>query len=418
MKTPPSIESTRLKHSFSRAVKFTVFVGIAVVTILTSCGPRTSTTTPMTTTQTTTQTTPTITTPQYDSVFQGYITQMRANGEAALADTLVSLYKTEPAAARSIGYLQKEHPDLAELLVSQPWFKDGLNDSERAALEYGLGEQGLGGGTGIDDVLRDIIVNQQWVVDKVQLSGGIKYIVAIYDRPDAASKENATTIVDIVKVASPVIEKLNGAKYPLDAITMFPNYITAPGDSGAGNGFIDLGLYPEGINRNLVETLLEEDSHVIINSRIGGIIYTREWITEGFANFSKAYAGEKLSQSNIPWWNSSWNYTMQQVYDGDLSYMKRLGIWGLPLSGSDLDKKSHTEKVYMGSLFMTDLYRTLGENNYTTMMSGIYDWQTANPKVVVDENKLEDFALKSSPNDAVKANVQKLFDTRVWGTAQ
>ena len=99
-----------------------------------------------TTIQTTKPTTPniTITTSQYDSVFQGYITQMRADGKNAIADTLVSLYKTEPDAARSIGFLDIYHPDLAEILVSQPWFNDGLNESERAGINYGLGDENQG----------------------------------------------------------------------------------------------------------------------------------------------------------------------------------------------------------------------------------------------------------------------------------
>jgi hypothetical protein len=362
-------------------------------------------------------------------VFQAYLTQIQAGGDNALADTLVSLYKTDPDTARCIGYLQKVHPALADLLVSQPWFQDGLNDSERAFIDYGLGgetTQGIAGATGIDDVLSNIIVNQQWVVDTVQLSGGVKFIVAPYDTPGDVSRENATTIVNIIKAAAPIIEKFNGAKYPLDAITVFPNYVISPGQSASANGIIDLGLDSEGVNQSCAYGILHELTHVMVDSRKENYVIPTEWINEGFADFGAAYAAEVLSDSNLPWWDSSWTFTVQEDYDADLSYREKMGLSNVPLSSSTFDSESHNVKVFVGELFMIDLYQALGGDlsgdigggNYTNMMSALYDWHTANPTAVLDATTLQNFALNSSPNDTVKANVQNLFNTMVWGTSQ
>jgi hypothetical protein len=360
---------------------------------------------------------------------------MQAEDDNTLANTVISLYITDPYTARCIGYLYEQHPALADLLVSQPWFQDGLNDSERAFIDYGLGDgtQGIGGAIGIDDVLSNIIANQQWLVDTVQLSDGVKYIVALYDQ--AVSKENATTIVNIIKVGAPIIEKFFGARYPLDAITIFPNCETNPGDSDSGNGIIDLGVYTEAdlptvlsevVNQGTVYIILHELTHVMVDSRKGNYMADTEWIGEGFADFGAGYACEELSDSNLSWWDSSWTFSVQENHDGDLSYTERTGLSNVPLSSSTMDNESHTAKVYVGGLFMADLYQALGGDlsgdigggNYTTMMSQIYDWHTANPTTVLDATMLQNFALSSCPNDTIKANVQNLFNTMVWGTSQ
>ena len=106
-----------------------------------------------------------------------------------------------------------------------------------------------------------------------------------------------------------------------------------------------------------------------------------------------------------------------------------MGVWEMPLANLT---GSHQEVSTMGFLFIKDLHDVMGADAYTKMLSGIYDYQTAHPlsetpskenpsgnllKNMVDGKILEDYALKSSPNDAVKASVQKLFDARVWGTA-
>ena len=408
-------ESTSIppKHSFPKAVKYAALTGMAALTFLTSCVYKPSTTTPTTTTtQTTTSTTPSI---SYDADFLSWIDHIRAEGKTDVAGKLFSLYSTEPGVAKSLSYLELAHPDVAELLMQQPWYSDGLSDSEKKFIEYGFGsgEYGISSFTNMDELMKKIIVNQQYIIDTIQLSQGLTYIVELYDRnDDPISKENVDLTMKLVKAYAPDVEQFEGARYPLPAITVLAENDRDSSQTFAFNGTVDTAFSSKPIDVVAERGLGEEVGHVMDITRIDRMIISNGFITEGIANLSSSYFGEKLSQNPPSWWKSSWNTTMQVDYSSWLAYLKQSGAWELPLD--NLADRTYYEIAGMGYLFMKNLLEIMGTKGYTSMLAGMYDYKTANPSVHVDGTILEKYALESSPA-AVEANVKTLCDAWIFG---
>ena len=310
-------ESTSIppKHSFPKAVKYAALTGMAALTFLTSCVYKPSTTTPTTTTtQTTTSTTPSI---SYDADFLSWIDHIRAEGKSAVADKLFSLYSTEPGVAKSLSYLELAHPDVAELLMQQQWYTDGLSNSEKKFIEYGFGsgKYGISDFTNMDWLMKKIIVNQQYVIDTVQLRQGLTYIVELYDRnDDPISNENIDLTIKLVKAYAPDVEQFEGAKYPLPAITVLAENDRDNLQSDTVNGTIDMGFSSKPIDVVAEGGVGEEVGHVMDITRLDELTISDEFITEGIANVSSSYFGEKLSQNPPSWWKSSWKLLRQSCW--------------------------------------------------------------------------------------------------------
>jgi hypothetical protein len=394
-------------HSLRQAVGTGILLTAILATspLVSSCGPGPK---PTTSSPTTMTTTPISSNPQFNS----YIKQMRSDGKTEIADKLVTLYGSEPDVAYCVSFMQRRHPDIAELLIEQPWFKDGMTESERKFVKYGLGngEQGIAFLQGRDELIKDIILKEHYSLGKIELNAGIKDLVLLHDDSSSAlSKENMDLILNIIKASASEIEKVSGAIYPLDAITVVTSN-NGDSDTYAYNGIIMFGLQA-GVSPT---ALLEELAHLILISRKGQEVQYKKWITEGFANFSKAYAREKLSQGDYSWWNKEWNSTVQKSYDTYLYSMQKNGVWGMPLSTFE---GTPGQKGQMGFLFVKDLYDIMSFDNYTKMMKDIFNYQSGqvSSQAVFNEKTFEEYALKCSPNDAIKAAVQNHFNKQVWG---
>jgi hypothetical protein len=179
-------------------------------------------------------------------------------------------------------------------------------------------------------------------------------------------------------------------------------------ESSAGSGRINLAL-----DDNFSPMpLLGEVGHIMNSSRPLHQVASDHWIEEGFAEFSGEYKREILSKNSPSWWDSKWNLTLQEGYAVELFSMKYVGAWGTPIS---VFKPFDSAVGQMGTLFVEDLYKTMGHDAYVNMTTGIYNWQSNNLDTRLGPNVFQQYALSSAPNDSVKAEVQKLFDERVWG---
>jgi hypothetical protein len=377
--------------------------------------------------QTTTPTTTNI------SWFQEDINYIRNEGKNDIADKLVTLYASEPDAAYSLSAIEIANPDIAELVMQQPWYLDGLSNAEKIFITDGLGEDtyGIGSYKDLNDILEKIVVNQQYEIGTVQLKDRVKNVVVMYDgTDDSISKGNVYLTLKIVEASASGIEQLEGANYPLDGIDVFvQNDADESSSDYTNNGTISMGFSSRAINLYGVDTLLEEIGHLMMMSREEGLVYSESWIEEGIAQFSSAYLAQELTQNPPSWWENGWNESMQGDYDSRLSLMKQYGVWGTALVSLDSPTapQTHVEIGTMGFLFMKDLYDLLGQDAYAEMLSGVYDFQSTHSDVTtptsgaanfVTESVLEQYALGSCPNDTVKAEVQNLFNTRVFGTGQ
>jgi hypothetical protein len=429
MKSEEKITMPIVRVKSVAVIAILVLIFTMVLSQFAACNIIGSQTSPTTTTQTTTLTATNI------SWFQENINYLRNEGKSDIADKLVTLYATEPDVAYSFSGIEINNPDIAELVMQQPWYLDGLSDAEKIFITDGLGDGGAGGyGIGawsnINNILEKIVVNQQYAIGTVQLKEGVKNVVVMYDRDDdSVSKENVDLTLKIVEASASGIEQLEGAKYPLDGIDVFVQNDADETQSYTVDGTISMNFSSRAINLYGVDTLLEEMGHLMMLSRENGVVRSESWIEEGIAQFSSAYLAQKLTQNPPSWWENGWNESVQGDHDSRLSLMKEDGVWGTPLVSLDSPNapQTHIEIGTMGFLFMKDLYDAMGQDAYTEMLSGVYDFQsthsgattpTSGAANFVTESIFEQYALSSCPNDTVKSEVQNLFNTRVFGTAQ
>jgi hypothetical protein len=355
------------------------------------------------------------------SIFNAYLREIRDEGKPEIAEKLMSVYRDEPEIAFCLCFIQRANPKLVDFILQQPWYLDGITEEERSFIVHGLGNgsQGIATFTGIDDQIMEIIVNRWYVIDRVELSGGSKEIMLVYNNPHDLDNGNKELVFNTVKSAAGEIERLNGTGYPLDAVTVFLAWMNIPGNY-AMNGMMLLKTY-EGFT---VFSVLEELAHVLACSRKATNVHYDEWIGEGLANFSEAYAVEKLSQGDISWWQDEWNSSVRKYYDDDLVAVKKSGVWDVPISTLN---GTHEQIAQMGFLFIKDLYDIMGEDSYIRMMSSMYEWQSTQPPFVnrsdgqpasyADGHTLEEHALKACPDEDMKTRVSQLFKDRVWGNS-
>jgi hypothetical protein len=425
------ISKVDLNFNISRRAFIAGMAGGLAACVVGCDGGKPSVTTALYTTQPT-QTTqpPPTTTQQFDSVFQGYLDKMSA--DPSLSNTLISLYKTEPEAARNIGYLYVKRPTLADLLITLDWFKDGLNESKLAFINYCLGsyEQGLTSSFIQDDFIKDIMVNERYAVDDVQLSGGNKNIVIASNADNSLYKNDINVTMQLAKVSAPQIEIEYGAKYPFGGITIILNYGNF-GHSSAGNGIMNFGLSTSSGVQNqggIAVVFTHELSHIFGKSRKVAGVAQKEWVGEGLAELVGALVAEKMSQGGYSWWNYYWNINFDDYYNSWMKLEQNSVWWGTPLSSQKMassggvGQATHDDLIGMGFIFLKNLRDLMGVDASTKMMTGIYDWQTDNPNITLDENILQEYAFGScngyamnNPAVLMKDAVQKLFDSRVWG---
>jgi len=353
------------------------------------------------------------------SVFNTYLQDMKDEGQAETADTLMSVYRDEPEIAFCLCFVQRANPKLVDFILQQPWYQDGLSSEERSFIIHGLGNgsQGIATFTGIDSQIMEIIINKWYVIDRVELSNGSKEIMLVYNNPHDLTNGNEELVLNTIKAAAREIERLNGAYYPLDTITVFLAWLNIPGNY-AMNGMFVMKTY-EGFT---VFSVLEELAHVLVCSRKETNVHYEEWVGEGMANFSEAYTVEKLSRGELSWWQHEWNSSVQEYYYDDCSAVKKSGVWETPISALH---GTHEQVAQMGFLFIKDLYDIMGEDSYIRMLSSIYEWQSTQPPFVnrpdgqpasyADGYTLEEYALKACPDEEVKTRVSQLFKHRVWG---
>ncbi len=352
-------------------------------------------------------------------IFNAYIREIRDEGKFEIADKLTSVYDDEPEIAFCLCFIQRANPKLVDFILQQPWYLDGLDSNEKSFIIHGLGNgsQGIATFTGIDSQIMEIIVNTWYVIDRVELSNGSKEIMLVYNNPHDLANGNKELVLNTVKAAAQDIERLNGAEYPLDAITVFLAWLNIPGNY-AMNGMFLLKTY-EGFT---VFSVLEELAHVLACSRLATNVHFEEWIGEGMANFSEAYTVEKLSQGDLSWWQHEWNSSVQEYYGDDLGEVKKSGVWETLISALN---GTHEQIAQMGFLFVKDLYDIMGEDVYIRMMSSMYEWQSmqppfinrpdGNPVSYIDGQILEKHALDACPDEDMKTRVSQLFKDRVWG---
>lgn len=353
-----------------------------------------------------------------DAVFKNYLQEMRDEGQDEIADTIMSVYRDEPEIAFCLCFIQRANPKLVDFILQQPWYQDGLSNEERSFIVHGLGNgsQGIATFTGIDSQIMEIIVNRWYVIDRVELSNGSKEIMLVYNNPHDLANGNKELVLNTVKAAAREIERLNGASYPLDAITVFLAWMNIPGNY-AMNGMFLLKTY-EGIT---IFSVLEELAHVLACSRKATNVHFEEWIGEGLANFSEAYSVEMLSRNRPEWWQNEWDSTIQKYYEEDYSLVTKSGVWATPVAAMT---GTHEQVAQLGFLFIKDLYDIMGEESYITMISSIYDWQSTqppfmnrpdgNPLSYVDGLILEEHALKACPDEGIRSKVERFFRDRVW----
>jgi hypothetical protein len=317
-------------------------------------------------------------------------------------------YDTEPDFAYLLSVLEFRHPGMAKLLMDQPWYQDGLDDSENYFIKYGLSLDGLAiWPIERDGLLKEIIVNRQWTVDTVSLNGGQKVILLISSDEDEV-KEGITS----VKRAAPIVELQLGITYPREYILV--NFIgTSATYSTGGGGEID--ICSEWVSgADILSAMAHELTHVMYSCHPDGVRESPNGIyfEEGLAVLIEDIVLEEYVQVDTEIASTWGSRSVDQHYEYSLNIAKSKGWWQYPLE--NYESRADYDIYIMQFLFMKDLRDVMGFDYFTKMCRDVWIYK-ANLTKYMPLKDWEEFVLKSCPNDSVKAQVQKLFDERVWG---
>jgi len=228
--------------------------------------------------------------PNYNIHFEKWIPIINQQNPN-LADTLIELYKEKEEAATNLSILYQYNPEIVEFLADQPWFNDGLSLEEEIFINCGLGGhpdlQGVGATEGIEEIIKEIIENQQYRIETIQLSGGTKNVLIMCEDP-----QYLDLAMEKTKESMPLIENFLGITYPKQTLTIF----VAEGlFTGASNGTVYLDI--SYLINNITQPLYHEGTHAMWDTdqdggRGGG---TKWWINEGLAELGAYVTGEQLN---------------------------------------------------------------------------------------------------------------------------
>ncbi len=302
---------------------------------------------------------------------------------------------------KTLKVLRAYNDPLVDFIQEQPWYLDGVDESEARFIVDGIGmdtTKGFGFKASENDILMKIVENKQLAIETVQLKGGDKDILIGYE--DISLLE---PYMEWAKVSSPLTEKFLGVPFPNDTILI---YVRNSGNAAGSGGRLTLSANLN--NPYAVKQDTHEEIHAFWETesdgggRGGGTLMV---INEGLAELGAYVVLEEISQTMPGFLDES--FYIQDRYDAIVRHLKEDGKFGLPLS--QLQNYNITE---VGFYILKDLRDLMGADAFTDGLAAIYYYKEPITGFAVDEEILHEYMREHAPD---KAAVDQFFAERVFG---
>ena len=312
-----------------------------------------------------------------------------------------------PEYVDDLGAIKGYDQGIRDLIVSQPWFLDGVDNNEALFIKgirdivankvrMSEREKGL-------TYLTEVIVNapHTYIVDEVRLQNGPLPLLITSQNAELLSKA-----VSLVKAGMPRIQEASAVDYPTQTVRVHLGaYGLAIGS--ARSGYI---ILPETEDPT---RYYHELTHTFQNPMWDIYPAVPLWWLEGRARFIQYYVAEQVKGD--PWWDElrlpQWlrqGETSSIVDDAcqmaEKEYEAR-GLSNVPLVKSD----AQGDPYLQGHLFWMDLYRMLGSRGTAEVFA--LSWANSAPT----EKDLETVSLKVASKYGKEELVKELFGSRVFG---
>ena len=331
-----------------------------------------------------------------------------------LAQTLVGLpWPESPTLAhvRAIYYLDSllrssapaAYP-LAQLIASQPWFRDGMDKEEAwlvaavsSALIWEERQRGVPPKS-IPSHVQNILKDKVFLLATIPVRRGSVDLTVFYMRAEAGD-----LAVKVAKAGLPVLESLLG-DYPYEHLTITAGLVFDPvvwgqfrWQSYGGSG--DVFASPAAADAGSV--YLHEIAHAWWVSP--------GWFAEGTAVLASTYALGAVFQV-LPVWARPAD-TLESLYQGATSRLSAQGLLDVPLVRTDEVSDNFSRFPYdQGFRLVMDLYRALGVSNMRAAYEELYAISQQGP---IAEKDIEEVFLKHTP-PPYKGSVATLLSDRLW----
>ncbi len=314
-------------------------------------------------------------------------------------------------------HLDNYNLELVELLKQQPWYSDGIDVGERIFINNGLGRgvsyQGVGT-LNENDILKEIVANKSYDIKQVQLKGGTKNVLVMYD-----DETQLEPCMNILVEALPRVENFLSITYPYDTLTAYVRTVQKVQTGGNGSITLNAGFHDPYYVKKAVHELVHAMLMTDDQGHQGGAI--EDWINEGLAEFGAWCVLEQINKEKPDFLVR--NFSVQEHYDDVLGYLEKAEFLGkvgaLDVPIAELHNWNPVETGYYVLKDLSDLMlptsfsKAIGDFYYFKQ-DNFYKNKQENLDLVraADKNDLFNSSLKFAPD---KSAVEDFFAARIFG---
>ncbi|MCP3684139.1 MAG: hypothetical protein GY861_15770 [bacterium] len=313
--------------------------------------------------------------------------------------------------SHNLDVLSDYNPKLVDFLREQPWYLDGINEEESIFILDGLGRkpsaQGVGPSDSRNDVLMKIVENEQYKIEKVQLNGGEKNVLVMYEEDHMLDP-----VMNLALAAAPRVEDYLGMEFPRDTLTVYVR--SEGGDFGVNATAIvvkpDADFFPE---RAVVREIKHAMWHTDSEGRMGRTEDMEQ--SEGDAELCAYVVLEELSKTNPDLLSKE--YTVEERFTYAVNKLNGLGLLSEPATSPRFDNQRLGTHYLKWFMVLNDVRNAMGAEAYSAARGEMYEYKDNydGPLLqgpVIKEKELQEFMMKHAPNPLA---VETIFTMSVFG---
>ena len=287
----------------------------------------------------------------------------------------------------SVARLAEVGADTLDLVASQPWFVDGLDDDE-AALVVVLGTAIKNSGTIFEDLLNDHYTESR--TTSLPLAGDVN-IRVIQSAPFPPDDDTLTSIED----AARNIEDLVGIPFPTADVIALVRDLRSDEGNVIFLGEFDGQHYGSHIRADRSDFQSDLSWRTIISHEMTHYYrFAPHWFNEGVAQLGEAYVNERLGLQSI----SARSAEVAEEVQSDCYELE-----GLENISHSLywDQQAYYYGISpctykMGENFLLQTYRTIGKDAVSSALRDLYPLHGATDRNVA-EKRMYDILLRHTP---------------------